>query len=305
MRTAFCNTLYKKAKNNKAILLITGDLGFSVFEDYIKDYPNQYLNAGVSEQNLTGVASGMALEGKIPFIYSIIPFITMRNFEQIRNDVCYQNANVKIVGVGTGFMYGPYGRTHHGLEDIGIMRTLPNLTIFSPADIFETDRVVNLSLKLKNPCYIRLGRAEKNIHSVKQSFKVGEGIVVKKGSDICIISTGTMVATAIETAAILEKSKISSTLISMPSLKPIDKELIIQSLKNHKAIFTIEDHSIVGGLGSIVSEIIAEQNVKVSFLRIGVPDTITHFVGNREFMNDIHGLSVKKISEKILRIYAA
>src|SRR3989344_5477087 len=141
MRNTFIKTLEEKARNNKQIVLLTADLGFSVFENYKKKYPKQFINIGIAEQNMTGVASGMAMEGKIPFIYSIIPFVTMRNFEQIRNDICYQNLNVKIVGIGTGFYYGPYGRTHHGIEDIGIMRTLPNLIIFSPADEYETQRV--------------------------------------------------------------------------------------------------------------------------------------------------------------------
>jgi len=132
VRIAFVNTLQELAKKNKNIMLLTGDLGYSVFERYIKLFPKQFINMGVAEQNMTGVAAGLAIENKTPFIYSIVPFITMRNFEQIRNDICYQNLNVKIIGVGAGFSYGPYGHTHHGLEDIGILRTLANLTIICP-----------------------------------------------------------------------------------------------------------------------------------------------------------------------------
>lgn len=301
MRYAFAKTLERKVKNNKNIMLLTADLGFTVFENYQKKYPKQFINAGVAEQNMTGVASGMAMEGKIPFIYSIIPFATMRNFEQVRNDICYQNLNVKIVGVGTGFYYGPYGRTHHGLEDVGLMRTLPNLLIFSPSDEYETERVVELSLRTKKPCYIRLGRIGTTpIHNKKLNFLSGKGIVMEKGTDICLIATGSIVRTALDLRFILLKKNITATVISMPTLKPIDQKLIIRMAKSHRALFTLEEHSIIGGLGSIVSEIIAENNSSVIFKRIGIPDKITHFVGNQEFMMDKHNLSFDKILKTII-----
>jgi transketolase len=247
----------------------------------------------------------MAMEGKIPFIYSIIPFVTMRNFEQIRNDICYQNLNVKIIGIGAGFYYGPYGRTHHGLEDIGILRTLPNLLIFSPADEYETQRVVELSLQTKKPCYIRLGKVGTTpIHKKKMNFPIGKGIVIEKGKDICLIATGGIVKTALKLRTELLKKNIAATVISMPTLKPIDQKLITEMAKNHKALFSLEEHSIIGGLGSIVSEIIAEKNISITFKRIGIPDKITHFVGDQEFMESKHNLSVKKILKTIQENYA-
>ena len=158
MRNTFAKVLLEEAKKNKKLIFLTGDLGFSVFEDFQKECPDQYINAGVAEQNMTGVAAGLAMEGMLPVIYSIVPFVTMRNFEQIRNDICYQNLNVKIVAVGAGFSYGPYGHTHHGLEDIGIMRTLPGLTILCPGDPVEAKLATRAMLKFTGPTYLRLGK---------------------------------------------------------------------------------------------------------------------------------------------------
>ncbi|HSX40817.1 MAG TPA: transketolase C-terminal domain-containing protein [Candidatus Saccharimonadales bacterium] len=304
MRIAFVKTLTEAAKNNKNIMLITGDLGYSVFEEFIKKFPKQFINAGVAEQNMTGLAAGLAMEGKIPFIYSIVPFVTMRNFEQIRNDICYQNLNVKIVGVGAGFSYGPYGHTHHGLEDIGILRTLPGLTIFSPGDPIETSFVVKESLKIKTPVYIRLGRAgEPAVHGNNSQFKKGSGFVITKGKDITLIATGTMLYTGAEVAKILSQKGISVRLVSMHTIKPIDEKIILESAKKTKAIFTLEEHSIIGGLGSTVAEILAEHKIGISFKRLGVPDHFSKVIGNQEYMRKANGLTQAQLLKTILKVY--
>jgi transketolase len=300
MRTAFVKTLYKIAKKNNKVVLITGDLGFSIFEEFKKDFPKQYLNAGVAEQNMTGVAAGMAMEDKIPFIYSIVPFVTMRNFEQIRNDLCYQNLNVKLIGVGSGFSYGPYGHTHHGLEDIGILRTLANITIICPGDPIETELAVLSSMKIKTPVYIRLGRAgEPYVYSKKPDFKIGKGIVVTEGKDITIFTTGTMLFRGMEVVRKLKEKKISSRLISMHTIKPIDKDIVINSINSTKAMFSLEEHSIIGGLGSAISEIVAEEGVETKFKRIGVPDRFTKVIGDQEYMRRANNLSVDEIVRTI------
>ena len=301
MRIAFVKTLHEIARRNKNIILLTGDLGFSVFEQYIEEFPKQYINMGVSEQNMIGVAAGMAMEGKVPVVYSIVPFVTMRNFEQVRNDICYQNLDVKIVGVGAGFSYGPYGHTHHGLEDIGILRTLANLTIFCPGDPVETSLVVDAALKMKGPVYIRLGRAgEPAMYNKKPKFSVGRGIIVREGKDFTIITTSTMLAAGVEVVDSLKKIGRSARLVSMHTIKPIDTELILDSVKRVKIIFTLEEHSVIGGLGSAVAEVLAEGETSVIFKRIGVPDRFTKVIGNQEYMRRANGLSVEQMTETIL-----
>lgn len=300
MRIAFVETLEKLAEKNKDIILVSGDLGFSVLDNYIDKFPKQYLNAGVAEQNMTGVAAGMAMEGKIPIIYSIVPFATMRNFEQIKNDICYQNLNVKIIGVGSGFSYGPYGHTHYSLEDVGILRTLPGLTIFSPGDSIETELVTKMALKMKGPVYIRLGKADGTVHQKTIPFATGKGIVVKEGSDIVIFTTGIILFTALEVSKILEKN-YSVSIVSMPSIKPIDEKIIIEYSKKVKHVFSLEEHFMIGGLGSAISEVLAENRVNCSFKRIGVPDKFSKKTGNQNYMREQNGLLPNQIAAFIKR----
>lgn len=302
MRIAFVNTLFKLAKKEKDIILLTGDLGFSVFEKYIEKLPKQYLNMGIAEQNMAGAAAGMAMEGRIPLIYSIVPFSTMRTFEQIRNDICYQNLNVKIVGVGAGFSYGPYGHTHHGLEDIGILRTLPNMTIFTPGDPVEVELATEAMLRHVGPVYLRLGKAgEPILHKKKPKFTIGKGFILEEGDDITIIATSTLLYRAHEVVQQLNKRNISVRFISMPTIKPLDEKLILESAKKTKVLFTIEEHSIIGGLGSAVSEVIAESGLTVKFRRIGVPDRFTKVIGMQEYMRDANGLSTEQIVKTITK----
>jgi transketolase len=303
MRVAFVDTLYKLAKKDKRIVLITGDLGFSIFEKFMDELPGQFLNAGIAEQNMTGVAAGMAIEGKIPFIYSIVPFITMRNFEQIRNDVCYQNLNIKIVGVGAGFSYGIYGHTHYGLEDIGILRTLANMTILCPGDPIETDLAVSASMSINGPVYIRLGKAgEPYVYDKKPKFKIGKGIILNDGTDLTIFATSTMLHRGKEVVNKLREKEIYARLVSMHTIKPIDKELILSSARKTKAIFTLEEHSIIGGLGSAVAEVIAESDTKIKFKRLGIPSVFAKKTGSQEFMRKESGLSLTKIISSILKV---
>lgn len=300
MRIAFVQRLFDLAKKDKRIFLLTGDLGFSVFEKYIEAFPDQYINMGVSEQNMAGVAAGMAMEGKIPLIYSIVPFTTMRNFEQIRNDICYQNLNVKIVGVGAGFSYGPYGHTHHGLEDIGILRTLPNLIILAPGDPIEVAPATKAMLNHIGPVYLRLGKAgEPNIYKTIPSFKIGKGILIEDGKDITIIGTSILLQKSWEVASSLKEKGLLVRLISMHTIKPLDTQIILESARKTPAIFTLEEHSIIGGLGSAIAEVLAENRANVIFKRIGVPDRFTKIIGSQEYMRTANGLSTEQIVNTI------
>ncbi|HCM37638.1 MAG: transketolase [Candidatus Gottesmanbacteria bacterium GW2011_GWB1_43_11] len=302
MRYAFIRELFAFAKRDKRIFLVAGDLGYSVFEEFAKQYPRQYLNAGVLEQALTGMAAGLALTGKIPIIYSIVPFVTMRNFEQIRNDICYQNLNVKIVGVGAGFAYGNYARTHHGLEDIGVLRTLPNLTILCPGDPLEVALATKAALRHPGPVYLRLGKAgEPNVHQSSPRFKIGRGIVIKKGRDVTIIATSTFLNRGFEVMRKLQEQGLNTGLVSMPTIKPLDTRLIKELASKSKAIYTLEEHSIIGGLGSAVAEVLAESGDQVKFKRLGVPDKFTIVMGRQEYMRRANKLETNQIVSTILR----
>ncbi len=301
MRIAFVKTLFEKAKKDKSVMLLTGDLGFSVFENFMQELPSQFLNAGVAEQNMTGMAAGMALEGRIPFIYSIVPFVTMRNFEQIRNDICYHNANVKIVGVGAGFSYAIYGYTHYALEDIAILRTLPNLTILAPGDPIEAQFAVEEAIKIKGPVYIRLGKAgEPNIHRDSSQLQLGKAAVVREGKDVTLIASSIMLARGFEVAEALAKKGISCRLLSMHTIKPLDEKSIIDSANKTKAIITLEEHTIIGGLGSAVSEVLAEHSVGIPFKRLAVKNEITKKMGDQEYMRNVFGLSSSQILQTII-----
>jgi len=303
MRTAFIKILTELAREDKNIYLLTGDLGFSVFEEFVQKFPERYINCGVAEQNMIGVAAGLALNGKKVVVYSIVPFVTMRCFEQIRNDICLQNLDVKIVGVGGGFSYGALGSTHHAIEDLAIMRSLPNITVLCPADPIETELAVRAMLKLKGPTYLRLGKSkEENIHLKPFKFQIGKANFIKKGKDITIIGIGPILKNAILAVKTLEKQyDISIGIISMPTLKPLDKNIVLKAAKETKAIFTIEEHSLVGGLGSAVAEILAESKYKILFRRIALPDKFCREVGNQEYLREKKGLSVTKIENYILK----
>lgn len=299
MRTTFVNTLLELAKKDKRVVLITGDLGFSVFENYIEQLPNQYLNAGVAEQNMTGIAAGMAMEGKIPFIYSIVPFSTMRNFEQIRDDICYQGLNVKIVGVGSGFSYGQFGHTHFGLEDVGILRTIPAITIFSPGDPLEVTFATRETLKINGPVYIRLGKGgEPLVHKNNPSLVVGKGVVTQKGKDIVIFTSGIMLPFAMRVSELLN-NKLSVSVVSMHTIKPLDQELIVNLSKTVKGVFTLEEHTVIGGLGSAVAEVIAENGVSTIFKRFGSKDAFNKVSGNQNYMRKANGLMPDQIASAI------
>jgi len=303
MRNTFVKSLTSEAQKNNKIILITNDLGFSVFEPFIQKFPRQFLNAGVSEQHMTGMAAGMAIEGFLPVLYSIIPFVTMRNFEQIRNDLCYQHLNVKIVGVGAGFSYGPYGHTHHSLEDIGILRTLPDMTILCPGDPFEVQATTHLMLHHDGPVYLRLGKSgEPNIHTKQPDMSIGHGILIQDGTELTVIATSTMLRTAAAVIERLNKIGRSTRFISMPCIKPLDMKLIMSSARKTKHIVTVEEHSIIGGLGSSVSEVLADNIVTTPLTRIAVPDRFTPVMGDQEFMRQANGLSEDQIFNKITNI---
>ena len=300
MRTYFINTLKVLAEQDKRIMLLSGDLGFSVLEKFQEQFPSRFLNMGVAEANMIGVAAGLALWNMKPYVYSIVPFATMRCFEQIRNDICYQNVDVKIIGIGGGLAYGVLGPTHHSREDIAIMRALPNMTVVCPGDPVETELIAKESLNINGPMYIRLGKGNDPIvHKDKPKLKVGKGIVVKEGKDITIIATGNILNNALISAYQLSEKGLRTRVISMHTVKPLDKGIVLRAAKETKAIFTIEEHSKIGGLGSAVSEVLSENNSNIIFRNIGLPDAFEKIVGSQEYLRKINNLSPEAITDFI------
>lgn len=296
MRNTFVRTLHELASKDKRILLLTADLGFSVFEEFMETLPSQYFNMGIAEQNMAGVAAGLAMEGYIPVIYSIVPFATMRNFEQIRNDIAYQKLNVKIVGVGAGFAYGPYGHTHHGIEDIAVMRSIPEMTVIAPGDPVETKLATIAMMSYVGAVYLRLGKTgEPVLHRHEPDFSIGKAIILSKGTDITLVGTSTMLDTTMKVCTKLQADGVSVRVLSMHTVKPIDTHAIRESIDRTGVIVTIEEHGKIGGLGSAVSEVIAEYGKPSKFMRFAIPDHFTKVIGNQEYMRHANGLSVDDI----------
>lgn len=295
MRSAFFQTLVELADCDDRIHLIVADIGFGVVETFARKFPERFLNVGVAEQNLTGLAAGVALAGKIVFTYSIANFPILRCLEQIRNDVCYHKANVKIVSVGGGYSYGALGMTHHATEDIAILRALPEMTVIAPGDPIEVRAATRAIVEKSGPCYLRLGRAGEPILHQSLDFQIGKAIPVRNGDAITIISTGGLLQNALQVADKLADRGFQARVLSMHTVKPLDDDSVLAAARETRAIVTVEEHSVVGGLGSAVAECLAESGLQVPFKRIGLPSSFSSRIGSQEYLRAKAGLSPEGI----------
>jgi len=291
--------IYRRGLEDKSLYFITGDLGHTKTEEFRKDFGDRYINAGMSEQNIIGMAAGLALSGMKAVVYSIVPFITLRCFEQIKIDVCNQNVDVTIVGVGGGFAYGSAGATHHSIEEIAALRALPNMKIICPSNPLETRQLTEQALKKGGPTYIRIGRGKEPNPDKEYKIEFGKAHVMKEGDDITIISSGTIVGEALRAAEMLEKDGVSVEVLNMHTIKPLDVDAIAKRALKRKAIFTLEEHSIIGGLGGAVAEVLSELSDRPAFKRFGVKDVWPEVVGTQEYMRDITGISAERVVEEI------
>lgn len=300
MRFSVIETIYKAALENEKIYFLSGDLGHALADEFKKNLPERYYNTGLAEQNMIGIAAGLALSGNKVFVYSITPFATMRCFEQIKVDICYQNLNVTIIGVGAGFSYAYSGPTHHAIEDIAIMRSLPNMRIFSPSDPNEAAIFTEFLVDYKHPSYLRIGKGGEN-NLGNHCLEIGKISYVKLGKDIAIVATGPIIEEAIGAAELLEEINISTTVVNAGVLKPIDVSGIISVLSSHRAVFSLEEHNIIGGLGSAIAEIMAENPPlnNVLFKRFGVTDRYLHEVGNQNYLRERFSLDKKGLKNVI------
>ena len=301
MRDTFVRTLIALAKENPNIELITGDLGFGVLKPFWERLPDQFINAGIAEQNMTSAAAGMALEGKTVFTYSIGNFPTLRCLEQIRNDCAYHGANVKIVCVGGGFVYGSLGMSHHATEDIAVMRALPGVAVLCPGDLVEAEEATKAIAKYPGTCYLRLGRGgEKRIHDHIDNFEIGKAIKIHDGEKIAIFSTGAIFEEVAGAEAILAEHDIYPAVYTFPTVKPIDRAAIARCAADFDMIVTVEEHNIVGGFGSAVAEVLAELPERARLLRVGIHDTYSSIVGSQKYLRSQFGLDSGGIATQVL-----
>jgi transketolase len=299
VRTAFIETLKELAGQDERIWLLCADLGFSVLESFAQAFPKRYVNVGVAEQNMAGVAAGLALSGKIVFTYSIANFPVIRCLEQIRNDICAHNLNVKVVSVGGGFAYGSAGYTHHGTEDLAIMRVLPNMTVLAPGDPIETRLLTKAAIERPGPCYLRLGKAgEPIVHTSEPNIAIGKAIVLREGSAGTLISTGGTLAMTMKAADELAALGISVSVLSMPCLAPFDNDAVLRAAKDTGRILTVENHGL-GGLGSCVAEVLAASPLHPRFAAMYLRATPIKVAGSEASMYAIHNLSAAEIASKM------
>ena len=294
--------LFELANDNKDVVLITGDLGFGLFEDFSEKFPSQFVNIGIAEQNMIGVSTGLALEGKIVFVYSIGNFPTLRCLEQIRNDACYHNLNINIICMGAGFSYGALGMSHHATEDIAIMRSLPGTTVISPSTEDEAYfSTIELS-KRNGVGYLRLDKSNASkSKELKDKIEIGKGNILKDGSDYTIIVCGGIAEEALSAADDLDKDNISCKVVSMHTIKPIDNVLIQDCVENSKGIISVEEGNITGGLGSAILEACLKNGkFPLKMKTLGINDEYVSIVGSQEYLRDSTGLSKRFIVDAVL-----
>jgi len=307
MRNAYIKAVYDMAKEDKNILALVADNGAIVFDEFRRDFPEQFINFGISEANMVSAAAGLASCGKIPFAYTIAGFITMRAFEQVRNDVCLQKQNVKLVGVGGGMRYSALGPTHHATEDIAIMRVLPAMNIIVPASPREAYAATRYAAQIDEPVYIRLeATKEPEIYGEDYEFELGKGVVLQEGRDLTFIAAGSIIHDVLEVTRKLKEKGIQARVINMPSIKPIDKDIIVKAAQETGKIISVEEHSIIGGLGSAVGEVLLEKGCgNIIFKTIGVEDVFCKGYGSHSYVKNKNGLSMEKMLDTANAIYNA
>lgn len=303
MRNTFVSTLCELAERDDRIWLLCGDLGYSVLEKFAARFPDRYVNVGVAEQNMTGVAAGLAMAGKVVFTYSIANFPIMRCLEQVRNDICYHRLNVKIVAVGCGLPYGTHGYTHHGVEDVAVMRALPNMTVVAPGDPIEARLATHTLVEREGPGYLRLGKGgEATVHADEPVFQIGRAIPVREGGDVTLIAAGAILAETIRAAELLAERGISAGVISMPSIAPLDVTTVLEAAARTRWIVTVEEHSVTGGLGSAVAEVLAEAPATgARLLRCGVTAG-PYSVGGQAYLRGLNQLDAAGIAQRVASV---
>jgi transketolase len=298
MRACFSETLVALASADPSVLLLTGDHGYALFDAFRRACPAQYINAGIAEQNMVGVAAGLARTGFRPFVYGLSAFVPVRVVEQIKIDVAHDNLPVIFIGDGAGFVYSQLGTSHQSTEDIACARAIPNLSVYSPADRFELAVCMRMAYQTKAPIYMRVGKSDRgDVHIAAPQAKIGQLLEARSGrsGDVVFIATGAMVRTAIEIAS---QSYPDAAVWSAPYIKPIDHEQVTSICRHSRVVVVLEEHSVFGGLGSVIAEIASEYS-PVKILRVGVRDRFSHFCGSYEYLLREHGLDRAAIEQRV------
>lgn len=301
MRDTFVGVLTEMAPLHPELVLLTGDLGFGVLNRFSNEFPRQYLNVGVAEQNMSGLAAGLALEGHTVFTYSIGNFPTLRCLEQIRNDICYHSANVKIVCIGGGMSYGPVGFSHHATEDLAILRSLPGMMVLSPGDLWEAREATRFLLTHRGPAYLRLDKSSAPTTALPgEIFQPGEIRVVRKGCDVTLAATGGTLGEALRAAEELAAEGIQCRVLSVHTVKPLDVNTLISAATETEGIVSIEEHSLHGGLGSAIAEALMDSGAYPGFMaRMGLRDTFSSVIGSQSYLRQVYSLDAAAIAKTV------
>lgn len=312
MRKKALDVVYQLAKQDKRVFFVGSDLGTGTLDNFKKEMPERFLMEGISEANIMGLAAGLAMEGKIPYVHTIATFLTRRCFEQVVLDACLHNVNVRLLSSGGGLVYAPLGPTHQAIEDLAILRAVPNMTVIAPADANEMECFMLQSLDYPGPMYFRFAKGGDAIVTDKKTpYKIGKAISYREGSEILVLTTGITLQHALTAASELAKENIEISIIHVPTIKPLDVATLTKGIDQHDVIITIEEHSIIGGLGSAVAEVIAEGEFSApkTFRRMGIPDCFSHHYGSqKELMQHYHITSndlvnnVKELRKKLSKV---
>jgi transketolase len=298
---SFPEVVLELGEANPDLFVVSQDIG--PVGPFSQKYPERALDVGITEQNLVGVAAGLAARGKLVFAYGMAPFVTMRAFEQVRTDLAYNDKNVKIVTLFGGLFAGPWGSTHHALEDFALMRAIPHMTVLSPADPHDTERCLRAAAEMAGPVYIRMG-AFLPVHEQEYAFEIGRAIPLREGSDVTVIATGTMVRPALEAHDKLKARGVQAGVLDMHTIKPLDADAVREAARRTGRIVTAEEHSVIGGLGSAVAEVLAEAGAG-RLARVGVRDTFCSEVASYPELCEMHGLTADGIEQAALSLLEA
>lgn len=298
MRAAFTKTLIALAQSDQRVILLTGDLGYMVLEPFAQQFPERFFNVGVAEQNMVGLATGLAEAGFVPFLYSIAPFAALRPYEFFRNGAVFQNLPLRLIGVGGGFDYGFAGPSHYALEDIALMRAQPGLKVISPADAFQAAAAIRATWDSPGPIYYRLGKDDRIvIPGLNGRFSVGLPEKIGEGNEVLLISTGSIALEAVKAKELLQERGITAAVLIVSTLNPIDSPRLLAGVRGYKLLITVEAHYINGGLGSLICELVSEAGLSTPVIRAGVRLPPSAVVGSSSYLQEQHGISAASIAE--------
>jgi transketolase len=301
MRAAFVRTLTELAAEDRRIALLTGDLGYMALEPFIERHPDRFFNIGVAEQNMVGIATGLAEAGFVPFVYSIVTFATLRPYEFIRNGPVWHRLPVRIVGVGGGFEYGAQGLSHHGLEDVGVMRVQPGMSVVAPADHQQMASALRATWNVPGPVYYRIGKDDKTVvPGLEGRFRPGRAEVVRDGTDVAIVAMGSVASEAAAAAQTLADRGVRARLLVVASVQPAPRDDLRAALADVPLVVSVEAHYVNGGVGSLVAEVIAEHGLRCRLVRAGVRALPDARVGSQAYMHGLHGLSASALATTVL-----